>query len=378
MLKTQELFKLFGWQYACKFLSEQFFIICKEYDNHVVLNYNQIFSPEVNDYVMECRGLILDKHGEVAGRRWTRFFNYGQQPDITGQFVFEDSEIFEKVDGSTILVWYNTYDKKWEISTRGTAFGESGQNFYPTFRQAVLDDGFGVTEDEFQEFCGGYLSELNSYVFEYCSIKNRIVTLYNNPTMFLVSIINNDTGNEFSYEGDADFVLEVLHKLSYNIKHIGKYEFESLDHMVAHARQLGELSEGYVAKDKNGLRMKIKADLYLKVHKIKGEGQITPKSITSLVVENEQSEFLTYFPEYVDTFKPYEDAFNKLIRYIDNIWADKHGIESQKDFALEIKDYSFSAILFSMRKTEKSLDAIWETLRLDYKVDLLLGVMGNV
>jgi hypothetical protein len=132
------------------------------------------------------------------------------------------------------------------------------------------------------------------------------------------------------------------------------------------------LDEGFVAKDKNGLRIKIKADLYLKVHKIKGEGQITEKSMCSLIVDNEQEEFLQYFPEYRTMFKPYEDAFAELIREIDNVWVDTHGIENQKEFALEVKDLPYSSILFSMRKTEKSFEDIWSDARLDYKTNLLL------
>lgn len=278
------------------------------------------------------------------------------------------------VHNSTILFWYNPYENKWEISTRGTALAESEQLWYPSFRQAVLEDGLGVTEEQFQEFMNKAYIKDYSYVFEYCSIKNRIVTLYDTPIMYLVSTIHNTTGKEISY-ADNELCLRIWKQLSPNIHHIKKFDFNSLEDVVSNARGLQNLQEGYVAKDKNGLRIKIKADLYLKVHKIKGEGQITPKSIASLVIENEADEFLAYFPEYREMFIPYETRLYELIREIDCVWGDTHGIEVQKDYALAIKNYPYSAVLFSMRKTEKPFDEIWEDTRLDYRIGLLLRVL---
>ncbi len=371
MLKITKLIKDIGYENAIAYLKNELHIIVKEYDNFSVFNYNQIFSPETDDYVMEARGLILDKTGEVLGRRWRRFFNYGQQPTITGEFVFEDSEVFEKVDGSTILFWHNPFNNRWEISTRGTALAESEQLWYPSFRRAVLEDGLGVTEDEFQEYMDKNWEKNFSYVFEYCSIKNRIVSVYDKPIMYLISIIRNDDGYEIPYWRDAFHIVD-WNRLSTNIKHIQKFDFNSMDEMLSTAKGLQGLDEGFVAKDKNGLRIKIKADLYLKVHKIKGEGQITEKSMCGLIVDNEQEEFLQYFPEYRTMFKPYEDAFSELCLEIDNVWLENRGIENQKEYALQVKDYSFSSILFSMRKTQKSFEEIWSEARLEFKQNLLI------
>lgn len=372
-MKVRRLFKNIGWEAAVEEL-KSVHIIAKVYENHVVLNYNQIFSPETDRYVMECRGLILDKTGDIACRRWKRFFNYGQQSDITGKFEFEGSEILEKVDGSTIAIWYNKYDNKWEISTRGTAFAESEQLWYPTFRQAVLEDGFGITEDRFQKYFMSMPTEW-TYVFEYCSIKNRIVTLYEEPTMFLVSTISNDTGYENDYR-DNSFGVSKFQALSANIKHIKKYDFDSMSDMVAHAKGLTNLDEGFVARDTNGLRIKIKSEFYVRVHSIRGNGSITPKKILSLVCENEHEEFLSYFSEYKEMFQPYIVEFGNLMVIIGNIWNNTRSIVYQKEFAMAIKNYPYSGILFSMRKTEKSFDEIWTETRLDSKVKLLAQYMN--
>lgn len=373
MLAVQKLIEDVGFDEAMKFLAEELHIVVKDYDNHVVLNYNQIFSPETDPYVMECRGLILDKEGQVAGRRWNRFFNYGQQPDITGKFVFDGATIYEKVDGSTILVWYNRFDMRWEISTRGTAFAESEQMFYPTFRQAVLEDGFGVTEEQFQEYFRYNFDIDYSFVFEYCSLKNRIVTVYQEPVMYLISVIENHSGEEYHDAGVADLAYGMNVHFSQNVQPIARYDFDSMESLLDTAKNLGDLKEGYVAKDVNGLRIKIKADLYLKVHRIKGEGQLTPKAIASLVAQNEQDEFLAYFPEYRDMFVPIELAAKNLLQDMVHVYNKHKHHESQKDFALAVKDYPFSAVMFTLRKTDKDVTEVWDELREQYKIDMILA-----
>ena len=160
MLKTQQLFKDLGHEKAIAFLKEEPRMIqVKEYDHFVVLNYNQIFSQEDDPYVMECRSLQLDYQGEVVSRAYPRFFNYGQRPEITGKFVFEGCEVYEKADGSLIRIYWNKFANggfgRWEIATRGTAYAESESPFYKSFRQAVIEDGFKFKDEA--EFHGEYV-----------------------------------------------------------------------------------------------------------------------------------------------------------------------------------------------------------------------------
>lgn len=369
--KTVNLIRELGFEAANKFLSEELFIQVKEYDNFFVYNYNQIFSPEDNDYVMECRSLQIDKFGNVISRAYPRFFNRGQCPEITGKFVFKGSKVMNKVDGSLIRIYFNMYDNRWEIATRGTAFAESGQDFYPTFREAVLSDGFGKTEEEFQEFAEENLSPTMTYVFEYCSRKNRIVTYYPEPVMYLITMIENTTGTEYDVFSGSYICTEFL-AWSRNVQLIGYLEFNSADELLTALENLPDLQEGFVSKDINGLRIKYKNSLYLKCHRLRGDTGFTPKKIATVVVENEQDEVLTYFPEYTDMFVPYIEKFGVLMESIRNVWETNKNIETQRDFALAIKDYDFSSLLFNMRKTGKDLATCWDDVRLEFKIGLLI------
>jgi hypothetical protein len=377
MLKTQELFKQIGYKDAIKDLSEApCNLQIKEYDNFAVFNYNQIFSPDTDEYVMECRSLMLDVNGDVISRAYPRFFNYGQHPDITGKFEFEGSKIFEKADGSLIRIYWNPYDNRWEIATRGTAFAEGPSNFYATFREAVLDDGFNVTEEEFQHKMNSFGNKNVTYVFEYCSMKNRIVTPYKTPQMVYVTCFFNKTGEEGN-DFFNEFSCHLFEDEFDNVRLIKSFTFESLDKLTDDLSNLQDLEEGYVCMDKNGLRIKMKSSLYMKVHKLRGEGLLTQKKIAELVADNEHEEFLIHFPEYKEEFQPYEDGLFGLFTEIELQWDLHHNIESQKDFAIQVKDLPYSALLFSMRKTKRTLEDLWGETRLESRAGLLINYLAH-
>lgn len=381
MLKTQKLFEEMGHVEAIKFLtSEPLNIKAKEYENFYVLNYDQIFSPETDDYVMECRSLQIAKDGTIISRAFPRFFNYGQRPEITGKFDFDSAMFYEKADGSLIRVYWNPFDNRWEIATRGTAFAESEHDFYPTFRQAVIEDGFGfegcpngTPEQFFQAFCSKWFIKSFTYVFEYCSMKNNIVTPYAEPQMILLSIIKNETGDETPLHITKEYMDDGwIGNNKRHVRLVKLYNFDSYNDMKVALDNLPDLQEGFVAQDKNGLRVKFKNELYLKLHKMRGDLGFTEKKIASVVAQGEEDEVLTYFGQYKHLFEPIIKSRDELMIEIQRVYNKNMDKESQKDFALSVKDYPYSALLFNMRKG-KSFIEVWNEAREDYKVELILN-----
>lgn len=97
-----------------------------EEDGIVILDYDQIESPKTHPIVIECRSLILSyPEFDVVSRKYDRFFNYGEAPDMYADFSFDDAVVMEKADGSLIGVYHNPKTDRWEISTRGMASGMS-------------------------------------------------------------------------------------------------------------------------------------------------------------------------------------------------------------------------------------------------------------
>lgn len=370
MLNVQRLFFEQGHEDAIRFLSEDLAIKVRDYGDFFVLDYNQIDSPKTNEYVIECRGLTVDKNGHILAQAFPRFFNWGEAPETTVNFEFSRAKVFEKADGSLIKVYFNKYTGQWEIGTRGTAFAEGQHDFYPTFRDAVLEDGFGVTEDRFQKFFDEYGVCGLTYVFEYTSPKNRVVTRYTKPEMVLLGIAHNITG-EFDIPQEYD--TSWMNSFSMNIREVRLYSYADADEMLASTSTLENLEEGYVLYDmESGVRIKVKSLKYVEVHRIRGEGKPTPKSICTLILENEQDEFLAYFPEFKYLFEPYQDKLKEVHLTLVQAWDAYKDLESQKDFALAVKDLTGSSILFTMRNKKISLHDAWNEAKLSYKLTMLI------
>lgn len=370
MINIQKLFFEQGHEEAIRFLSEELAIKVKDYGDYFLLDYNQIDSPKTNEYVVECRGLTVDKNGRILARAFPRFFNWGEAPETTVGFEFSRAKVMEKADGSLIKVYFNPYTGRWEIGTRGTALAEGPHDFYESFRHAVLEDGFGVTEEEFQRFFNHNIAIDSTYVFEYTSPKNRIVTRYTKPEMVLLGI-NDNVNCGFRLPTELDIAM--LYEFSDNVRSVKLYSYDSVDEMLESTNDLPNLEEGYVLYDmESGVRIKVKSLKYVEVHRIRGEGKPTPKSICTLILENEQDEFLAYFPEFRDLFTPYEDKLKEIHLTLVQAWDAYKDLESQKDFALAVKDLTGSSILFTMRNKKISLHDAWNEAKLSYKLTMLI------
>jgi hypothetical protein len=343
-------------------------ISIKDYENFVLLKYDQIFSPATDPLVMQCRGIIIDKAtGHIIGRAYPRFFNYGQYPDITEKFEFDGSTIYEKLDGSVIKIWFNCYSDRWEIATNGTALGESEQAFFPSFREAVLRDGFGLTEDEFQSRFAN-MDRAYSHVFEYCSNYNQIVTFYESGRMYYITSFNNETGAESYFNKVFDSVKALPCPV---------YNFNSKQDMLNMAEALTDLKEGFVTQDVNGLRIKIKSSAYVRAHHMRGEGALNQKRIAECVVQNEQDEFLTYFPNSKEMFEPVIDEVGSLLTEMSQLYDRVKFIEDQKEFAMSIRNCSFSGVLFEARKKKIDVLHAWGESKLEFKVKIVLGRLSS-
>lgn len=355
-MKVIEYLKEFGLQK----LSSEFAIKVKEYPEHnlLVLNYDQIESPAAHPIVMECRSLILDYSYNVVSRSFDRFFNLGEQPDTQKHIDWKKAICYDKVDGSLIKIYY--HNDKWEIATRGMAFAESTSNgFDITFRQLVLK-ALSVTEEEFQKVFENNFSKDVTYICEVTSMENRVVRRYDGYQLHYLAA-RNKNGNYENWSSAA---------LSVGMKMIGEYKFSTPEECIHTAANLKNLDEGYVLYQDGIPVCKIKSPAYVAVHHLRGEG-LNPKRVCQLVLTNEQDEYLKYFPEDSDYVNPYVVALKELKENIVEVWNSNSNKESQKDFALAVKDYSFSAILFQMRKSGNSFENVWTEQREAYKIELL-------
>lgn len=341
-------------------LTEEFSIKVKDYPEFgiAVLNYSQIDSPKYHPIVRECRGLIIDYCKlQPVSKTFKRFFNLNENEndefDFNNYFRAE-----EKADGSLMSVYFNY--GKWHVATRGSAFAEgttaSGLSFKDIFETAIGTDVNTFMTDMDR----GY-----SYIFEMCSIYNKVVKVYNDPKVYLLSIqcVANDKEWDHLY---VDCVA----------KHLGVsrpivYDIESVDDIHDTFNDFEPTEEGYVLIDSKKNRIKVKNPAYVDLHHMKGNGEITPKRISDVVFRGETEEILSYFPEYREMFEPWQESYDLLVDTVNMWWYKlKDNDMSQKEFALAIKDCHFKGILFSMRKGDK-IETIFNKISSKSKLMLL-------
>lgn len=356
MPKTIEFIKERG----LEALNTELGISVKKYDEGlIVLNYNQIESPKSHPVVMKCRGLILDTEYNIVSRSFDRFFNLGEQPETQLHLDWNKAVCFEKVDGSLIKI-YN-WKGTWYISTRGTAFAESGVNgFNITFKELVLK-ALDCNEDQFQERCNYWLNKEITYICEVTAMENRVVTRYDGYSLWSLSARENKTGKFVSDKS--------IYSIGAN--DIRWYSFNDVESCIETAKNLKDLNEGYVIYQDGIPVCKVKSPAYVAVHHIRGEGTLNPKRIAQLVLMNEQDEYLKYFPEDESHFTPYIAGLASLLMGLEADWLRSCQIEDQKEFALAVKDSLYSAVLFQTKQRGGEPIHVFHQQRESYKIKLL-------
>jgi RNA ligase len=95
-----------------------------EYDIWI-LNYSvKVQSKKFwDEYTMSCRGMIIDADGNILARPFQKFKNY-EEHDPSEIDMTQEFEIFEKMDGSLIILFYYAPRMEWIITSRGSFISE--------------------------------------------------------------------------------------------------------------------------------------------------------------------------------------------------------------------------------------------------------------
>ena len=141
----------------------------------VVLNYSQFDSPKLNDVVRECRGLVLEKDTwNTVAVAFPRFFNWGEVMDEADDFNWNNFYVNSKEDGSLMLVYY--YNGEWRLNSRGSFGNAECNGCGKTWRELAWD----LVDDKTPLMDKGC-----TYVFEFCSVFNKVVRNYDDRKLFL-------------------------------------------------------------------------------------------------------------------------------------------------------------------------------------------------
>lgn len=311
--------------------------------DYVLLKYNQIDSDFSQKICNECRGLIVDKHTFTpVALSFFKFYNIEEQ--YAAKIDWDSVSVQEKVDGSKILVWWDDIHNGWRISTSGTLDADNAEVnspllSKPTSFKALFEEAVWHLGHTLESFFN-YLNYTKCYTFELVSPYNRVVVPYDVTRIYLIGMRDVNT---FEEEMPSIPGLNVWQPIHYNLF--------NLDECKKALEEMDWDEEGFVAVDKYWNRVKIKNAKWLQAHYLANNGVQSKACILEIIEQNEQNEFLAYFPEYQKRFAELTCLLDYFIQEcVDAVEDTKaHGpYETKKDFALYVMSNhkDISALLF--------------------------------
>jgi len=315
----------------------------------VILNYSQIDSPKTHPITIESRQLILEKETwDVVSQSFFRFFNIGEALEITDKFDWTNYRVFEKCDGSIVSLF--NYKGEWLMATR-SSFG-FGKMEEVNFTWADLFWSL-ISRERIQNV----LNSSHTYVFEMCSLHNQVVTVFPEPKLYLLDIVPRNTmfirGTIDDHIQSCDYLADYLRVGRPKIYQINTNNPQDIKNFV---NSMSNQEEGLVLQDVSGMRVKCKNQKWLILSKTKNNGALTKERILDIILSGESQEFLTYFPAYKRKIGSIANNLESLKTQVNSTYEKYKRIESQKDFALKVKDFKYSNILFMMRRNKLSYE----------------------
>lgn len=208
-----------------------------------ILNYAEkaVYERVWTTVTRKCRGLIVNSEtNEVLARPYVKFFNHGEPlaPPIA---LREPVVVTDKVDGS-LGILYPTGDGGWAVATRGSFASDQAQH-----ATALYQERYAGVWTPTQGF---------TYLFEIVYPENRIVVDYQGQDdLVLLGAVDIASGRSM-LASDSDWVGPRVHEFEYGTL---------ADALAAPAR---DGMEGLVVSTFDGVRVKIKQEEYVRLHKI--------------------------------------------------------------------------------------------------------------
>ncbi len=321
-----------------------------EYDLWI-LNY----SPKVqskkfwDDYTLSCRGLVIDAEGNILARPFQKFKNF-EEHDPSEIDLNQDYEIFEKMDGSLIILFYYAPRMTWIVASRGSFISEQSIE-----AQKMLGDS--IYEN---------LNKNCTYLFEIIYDTNRIVVDYGDRReLVLLSRIETKLGIELFYDDLVSLYSKyftVVKKI--NIKITDLNDLKKLEE---------ENKEGFVVRFFSGFRVKVKFSEYIRLH-----GILTNVSNITIwehlknnydfdsLLDRVPDEFYDWLNKTVNKLQlEYNEIERLALKEFIRIYHVNNIIE-RKDFAMEAIKTNYRSILFKLYDKKSYDEIIWKMIRPEF------------
>ncbi len=299
------------------------------------VQYEKLWDP----ITLNCRGLVLDTDGNIVAKAFPKFFNYEELTEAS--IPKQTFEVFEKMDGSLGICFY--YNGEWHMATRGSFTSEQA------IRGKEMLDKYDISK----------LNTHYTYLFEIIYKENRIVVDYDFEDLVLLAVIDTETGAE----PGLDFVNTHDFKVVMRYKTWGE-DWETLK------KEISKDNEGYVIRFSGGMRMKIKGDEYVRLHRILTN--FSTKDIWELLKNGEPLEpFLDRVPDEFDAWvkEVVKDLQTEFDTIKNKIEIEFRELIDKKEFADKIADNPNRSLLFKRLDSYSPQfdEMIWKLLKPKYE-----------
>jgi RNA ligase len=349
MTTTNKILERVDWKVLNDYIDNNLIMANKhpEYDIWI-LNYSPKAQSKKfwDEYTLSCRGLVIDAEGKILARPFKKFRNMEEhlpsEIDMSKKF-----EIFEKMDGSLIILFYYEPRMEWIVASRGSFISEQKLEAEKMLDASVFDK----------------LNKRLTHLFEIIYPENRIVVDYGTrKELVLLTVIETSTGYEVPYQS-------VLPTYSEYFTVVKKYDM-SINNLIDLKNLEENNKEGFVVRFEDGFRVKVKFSEYIRLH-----GILT--NVSNLTVwehlKNNYNfdELLDRVPDefYVwlnKTVKVLQSSFNEIERLALKEFVricHVNNIHERKEFAMEALKSEYCSILFKLYDKKSYNEIIWKMIR---------------
>lgn len=320
-----------------------------------VLNYTPKTQYEQlwNEVTLRCRGLVVDRDGEIVANCMQKFFNYGES-SAANIVTKGPVQVTDKLDGSMGTVSF--YHGELIVATRGSFESDQAKFAYDLIESKYLFP--------FRTLCG----EDSTAVVEIIYPENRIVVDYGEmKDIVLLGVISNEelrNGRQLWTPADQVY--------SWPGPVVKRFNVDTFEDALRLPPRYN--AEGIVVYFENtGDRLKIKQEEYIKMHKL--IFNLTPRSIWSRLSAGETvAEIAMGLPDefkkfVVDTADVLNDSRETVLKAVNNRYLQVlHSLPvdfERKDFALAVKNDELAPMLFMKLESQEDRlkEYVWKMIK---------------
>jgi hypothetical protein len=389
-------------------------------DGKYALNYDQLLAKSGDPVAEQCRGLVIRpvendwfdmmqaftdgdwkdiRVGDIEVLAWPldRFYNHGDPAATNIDWSHPSLKVYEKVDGTCIILYWDPAINKWNAGTRSVPDADlpiqvghleiGDMTFSQLFMKALVRTRENMTGKLCHWLNAGdgpdkviHLNQELTYVFELVSTYNQIVVVYPEPTVYLLAARHTQTGKEFPIE-------------NLRIEHVRRPRTWEIRDVAALACFVDEANpaelEGAVVCVQVGdsfKRLKVKNKTYVLAHKSKDSVMSSQRNALETVIREKVDDIVPLVPANVqDVLFKMQDAYRRFCSDIDHSFAvyRDEAAGSRKEFALKVQASGrWQAPYFNMWEKRASSCREWikgmcERGKLsDTSLDTILGHMS--